>query len=272
MTFSGFDVSAIQGKINFPAIKAAGASFIIQRCGIGNDSIDKNYAANINAAKSAGLLTACYHFVYPLPADPTKPLRDPIKQAQYHFNASLGEITFCDLEWPLPKDWAQWGCSASQIKTWAESYLAEYEKLSGRKPMIYTYPDFCTNVKFSSNFAQYGLWVASYENSPMIPAPWTNYVLWQKGQGPLPGTGVNTDIDECPDLSIFKIASPTPPVDVYSPPVPAPTPVDIYNTPSVPTPPPAPPIVPPAQPTPANSIWQVKVFIYLWNLLKSKLG
>jgi GH25 family lysozyme M1 (1,4-beta-N-acetylmuramidase) len=285
MPFNGFDISAIQGVPNWTAIKSSGATFVVLRCGIGNDSIDKNYAHNVAAAKSAGLSTACYHFVYPLPPATGKPSRDPVAQAQYHFNASLGEVMVCDLEWPLPKDWATWGCSASQIKTWAQAYLTEYERLSGRKPMIYTYPDFCANVKFTSDFTQYPLWIASYESTPAIPAPWTNYVLWQKGQGPLPGTGVNTDLDECPDLSIFSTAAPsvinTPPVDIYN----APPPVDIYSTPAPTSPIPVPPPAQPTAPTTGTKVLdtvktiltaptqaEVSAFTSIFNFIKNKFG
>ena len=235
----GIDVSIIQGTIDWQAVANSGVKFCVIRCGVGNDGIDSNYAKNVSGAKAAGIKVACYHFVYPLPSDPTKPLRDPKAQAQYHFNASLGELACCDWEWPEPKDWAKWGCSAAQINQWTLDYLAEYERLSGKKMIVYTYPDFAKNVQPDPQFANYQLWIASYQASPAIPHPWTDFVLWQSGQGKLPN-GVPVDLDQAKDLSLWDT-----PVVVAPPPEPnpAPTPVVVPPAPQ-PIPTPTPIIVP----------------------------
>lgn len=241
----GIDISTIQGAVNFAAVAATGVQFIICRCGVGNDGIDGNYAKNIAAAKAAGLKTACYHFIYPLPADPTKPLRDPVAQAQYHFKASLGEIACCDLEWPEPKDWAKWGVTAEFINKWALAYLSEYERLSGRKMVVYTYNDFAKNVKLDLKFAEYPLWIASYTNPPTVPPPWADWVLCQTGIGKLPN-GVPVDTDVAKDLSLWDVPAATS----------APPPASEVTPSVVVSPPVAPPPVP-VTPVNSKSIWQV---------------
>jgi len=275
----GIDVSIIQGNIDWQAVVASGIQFCIMRCGVGNGGIDSNYAKNVAGAKAAGIKVACYHFIYPLPTIPSQPLRDPIKQAQYHFNASLGELTCVDCEWPAPQDWSKWGCNSAQLNQWMLTYLQEYERLSGRKPLIYTYPNWADNVGFQAAFSQYPLWIASYQANPDIPHPWSDWVLWQNtgGGGHLPTTGAPVDTDLAKDLSLWDTtAAPTnepipdhqPDPPINSNPVPAPI-----------TPPPAvtptsPPVimVPPTTNTVSKDFNIVMgLFRALLNLFKEEL-
>jgi len=247
----GVDISIIQGAVDFAALAASGVQFVVIRCGVGNGGIDRLYTQNVVKAKAAGLKVAAYHFIYPLPPLASQPLRDPVKQAQYHYNAAGGEIACIDCEWPEPQDWGKWGCSAGQLNQWMLTYLQEYERLSGHKPLIYTYPNWAANVGFAQQFAQYPLWIASYAANPAIPHPWRDWVLWQNtgGGGHLPTTGVPVDTDLAKDLSLWDTVvspinepipdhQPDPPIDPN--PAPAPTPVP------VPVPVPVPPPVQPA--------------------------
>jgi lysozyme len=247
MTIRGLDISVIQGTVDFQAVAASGIQFIVARCGIGNSGIDVDYTKNITAAKASGLQVACYHFVYPLPTTAAQPLRDPVKQAQYHFSAAQGVLACMDFEWPVQTDWAKWGCSAQQISDWGLTYLAEYSRLDGRTTLIYTYPNFAQTVNLAAapTYASYPLWIASYQATPYIPAPWNSWTLWQTsgGGGKLPN-GAPVDTDVAQDLSLWLPPIPTvvtPPPPVIAPPAPVSVP---------PTPPPAPP---PANPSPIDN-------------------
>lgn len=249
----GLDISIIQGTVDFNAVAASGIQFIIARCGVGNSSIDSDYASNIVKAKAAGLYTLAYHFVYPLPTIASQPLRDPIKQAQYHFNAVQGVRGCCDLEWPTSDLWQKWGCSAQQINDWGLAYLAEYSRLDGRPMIVYTYPNFSQTVNLSAEYGQYPLWIASYEPTPEIPAPWTNvgWTLWQTtgGGGHLPN-GAPVDTDVCRDLSLWGGAVVQP--DPFPPPV------------LIPVPPPAPLPAPPVQVASTNPFAGIIAAIMSW--------
>jgi lysozyme len=238
MTVRGVDISVIQGTVDFNALAASGVQFVVIRCGVGNGGIDIDYTTNVAKATAAGLKVMAYHFVYPLPTTTAQPLRDPVKQAQYHFNAAQGQLAACDLEWPTQADWAKWGCTASQINQWALTYLAEYSRLSGQPMIVYTYPNFAQTVGLTSDFAQYPLWIASYEPTPAIPHPWTDWVLWQTtgGGGHLPN-GAPVDTDLAKDLSPW--GAPAVPV---AQPQPIPPPVLIPIPPPAPVPAPAPPV------------------------------
>ena len=247
----GIDVSIIQGSIDWNAVAASGIEFCIVRCGVGNSGIDSNYSKNVAAAQTAGLKVAAYHFVYPLPPQAGNPSRSPVAQAQMHAKAAGSvSVICCDLEWPTEIDWAKWGCSASQIGEWTLEYLQAYENLTGIKPLVYTYPDFARQVNLPASVGDYPLWIASYEPTPTIPAPWTNWEIWQDtgGGGKLPN-GEPVDTDKVRDLSLWQIAAPIAPVPlapVYIPPsLPDPTPVPVPQSPV------------PAAPAPSSNIFSI---------------
>lgn len=239
----GIDISVIQGVIDFVAVKNSGYSFVICRCGVGNSGIDSNYSHNIASAKVAGLQVAAYHFVFPLPTTPAQPLRDPVKQAQYHFNAAQGALACIDCEWPASQDFSKWNVTPDTIKTWLLAYLTEYQRLdNGRVPVIYTYPYWAEAVNLDSRFTQYPLWIASYATStPAIPSAWSSvgWTLWQNSGGSekLPN-GVPVDTDVAKDLSLWNVASVADPL----------SPVEVAPMPAV-------AVVTPVAPVASTSVW-----------------
>jgi lysozyme len=207
----GIDVSSVQSNVPWQAVAAQGMKFAIMKCCQGNDGVDPFYKTNMTGAKAAGLYVGSYNFVYPLPPQASQPGRDPVKQAQMHFSvADNTNPVFCDLEWPAPgPDWSKWGVSASQICDWTLAYLAEYTQLSGKKPILYSYPYFLNAINPPSDFAQYPLWIASYVPTPVIPKPFTDWVCWQTtgGGGKLPN-GAPVDTDVVKDFSLWGVSTP----------------------------------------------------------------
>src|SRR5580698_10267130 len=203
----GIDISSLQGTIDFAAVAATGVQFVICRCGVGNNGKDSMYGQNMANAQAAGLQVAAYNFIFPLPTIPSEPLRDPVKQAKLHAGWTGNvSVVCCDLEWPATQDWAKWGCSAAQIVEWTLTYLQAYEAATGVRPIVYTYPYIAQSINLPASFAQtYKLWIASYEASPAIPAPWTDWVIWQNSGGTttkLPN-GSPVDTDFVKDLSLW---------------------------------------------------------------------
>jgi lysozyme len=239
---NGVDVSELQGIVNWQALKNSGIVFGIAKCYQGNDGIDSKYYSNIAGMQAAGIYSLAYHFVYPLPTDPTHPHRDPISQAQLHFAAAKGVRACCDLEWPTQADWKLWNIDAAFICQWVLAYLAEYSRLDGRPMIVYSYPDFIRLLNPPVEFAQYPYWAASYEPTPDIPAPFQDWVLWQNSGGTdyhLPN-GAPCDTDMAKDLSLWSVPS-VPIVATQSPSEQPPVPaiIPIVSEP-IPTPTPAP--------------------------------
>jgi GH25 family lysozyme M1 (1,4-beta-N-acetylmuramidase) len=84
-------------------------------------------------------------------------------------------------------------------------YLQAYTGLAGKQPLVYTYPYWAAAVNFSKDIAACDLWIASYEPQPQIPAPWTDWVLWQNSGGGayhLP-SGSPCDTNYAKDLSLW---------------------------------------------------------------------
>lgn len=203
----GIDCSVAQGgNINWQSVKASGVEFVIVKCYEGNSGLDPTFISNIAGAKAAGLYTACYNVVYPLPTSSTHPNRDPIDQANLHYNASEGEILCVDCEFPAPQDWSTWGINASFINQWLMAYMTELSKLSApRSPIIYSYPVWVSAVGFDSSLASYPYWAASYQTStPLIPAPFNDWLIWQYGQGKL-YNGAPVDQNYVRDLSLWNV-------------------------------------------------------------------
>jgi len=260
----GCDVSVIQGNIDWVSLFAANYRFAIIRCGVGNGGKDKNYDVNVAGAKAAGLKVMAYNFLYPLPVIPSQPTRDPKVQAKMHADWTNGELCSIDLEWPVPQQFSHWNCNPQQIIDWTTTYLETYETLTGIRPLIYSYPSFLQTVKFPTEFGQkYKLWIASYTTTPVIPAPWTDWIMWQSSGGShkLPD-GVAVDIDYVKDLDLWDFV---PAVSISVPP-PLPVAAQPVILPPQPTSPPAViatqvqsplPVINTAQPS--NSIWQTLV-------------
>ncbi len=238
MTVKGVDISEVQQNVDFNWLVNQGIQFVIVKCYTGNDGKDPFYEKNVAAAKAAGLKVGIYHFIYPLPTDPAHPGRDAISQARAHYQAAGDQqVVCCDLEWPEPQDWAKWKCTGAQITQWTLDYLAEYERISGVRPIIYTYYFYGKYLNLPTVFNQYKLWDANFSHPPMIPPPWTDWAMQQEGGGTTGVTmrlpnGIPVDTDLAKDLSLWDQASsapavavvPVPPVEVLAPtPVPVPT-------------------------------------------------
>jgi GH25 family lysozyme M1 (1,4-beta-N-acetylmuramidase) len=213
----GLDLSSVQGRVDWPSIKAAGYSFALLKCSTGNDTgVDSQFAANVAGARAVGIPVGPYHFAYPLQQDALHPGRDPVTQARLAFTkcgglgSNDGEINpVVDAEWPAPQDWVQWGCTDAQIRAWLIAYLEEASQLWGCAPIVYTYPYWWSKVSGSleSKFAAYSLWMADYAkfqtsvppdgSSPIVPSPWNDWTIWQHsgGQMHLPnGTPCDMDV------------------------------------------------------------------------------
>lgn len=229
--YKGYDLSSVQGKLtleHYQQMVMNGISFIIVKSCTGNDGVDPYFTRNIALAQQAGLKVACYNFIYPLNDDGIHKGRDPISQAQMHFKACQNQpLVFVDAEWPPPEQFSKWGVSPQSITNWLRLYLKEYERLSGRKPLIYTYPYWAAAVNLPQEFAEYSLWIASYEKTPRIPKPWADWVIWQNtgGGGKLPN-GAPVDTNLAKDLSLWDIyysapaytQPPQQPANAYVPP------------------------------------------------------
>lgn len=229
----GIDVSRWQDnnstaqQMNFTKAVAMGAKFVFikssQRLWT-----DEDILYNWKTAKRAGLLRGAYHF---LDWDVS-----PKAQAQYAWSIIKDDPG----ELPPVIDFEYWNPPPTNAYDLLWQYVVEMERLSRKKPIIYTGAFFWdVHGSDAAVWKNYPLWIASYstqeymENNMARLTPWDRWTFWQytsKGDG-LAFGAESLDLDmnwfngSLNDLLVFSgseiIPEPTqpepPPIDVILP-------------------------------------------------------
>ncbi len=218
----GIDVWHGYGPIDWAQAKAAGVRFAYAKCTQGNDDDlrtlenegkDPRFDEYVAGAKAAGIPVGAYLFGYPLPEGGAAG-RTPEEQAQRFFADSKalgkapGELPpALDLEWPARWDkrkidangnlidqWQRWKVDAEFIARWGLAALAEIERLWGRIPVLYTYPDFWLRLGTWGRLPEwrrYLLWIATHTRGgmqntlpvagerPLVVPSFNDWTIWQ---------------------------------------------------------------------------------------------
>jgi len=236
----GMDISYYQhpgnAAINFKKMYAAGIRFVIIKGGDSNDPYDaqavKYMVPDRLAAQAANMYTSFYYYAYlPNASDKATVIRDAKAQAQKVIwrIASLGGYGKRDLPVALDLEnncilFSAGGCARyatmANVTLWAQTWLDTVAAATGRKPFVYSYPQFLeTAMARSVALRQYPLWLAHYSINPAITTAhpnsktvgcyadsWTNqdcttqWQIWQytscgiAGKYGVPGTRVDLNV------------------------------------------------------------------------------
>jgi GH25 family lysozyme M1 (1,4-beta-N-acetylmuramidase) len=187
----GSDISRWQHPndkpIDFKKKFDAGMRFVLIKGSDSTEAADlltmKWLVGDRNAAQAAGLYTGMYHFAYmPDSTDLAYIQRDAKAQAQKVIwrLASLGGYNEMDL--PVALDLENncvrknksGNCTKylgrTLVTAWAETWLQTVEEKTGRKPFLYSYPNFLeSSMVRSEKLRQYPLWLAQYGINPADP-------------------------------------------------------------------------------------------------------
>jgi GH25 family lysozyme M1 (1,4-beta-N-acetylmuramidase) len=208
----GIDVSSLQhprnAVINWPDVAAAGNTFTAIKVSEATYYVNPYFAPDAVQAARAGLFVMPYAFANPFPAKDNGSAREQADMAAGLLGSAAVPASqllplALDIE-PDPYAARQhtnrcYGLSQTAMVTWIRQFLAEAQRETGKKPVIYTIADWwqaCTGN--SAAFGRYPLWIASYGMSnPALPAGWRNYAFWQHAsRGAVPGiTGTANDQD-----------------------------------------------------------------------------
>lgn len=173
----GIDVSHWQGNIDWKAVAADGISFAFVKATQGTSYVDPEFTKNIKGAKAAGVLVGAYHYI-------TAASASAAKQEAHNFATafnSAGGKEFFDLPPVMDYEENKHGLSMAGITTVARTFLMEVERLTGVKPILYTYQSFIKNF---SGLSDYPLWMARYSlNQPEDAQGWTRWLFWQYSDG-----------------------------------------------------------------------------------------
>ncbi len=188
----GIDVSAYQGNVDWGSIKAAGISFAFAKASEGTGFTDPTFQQNWAGMQAAGVIRGAYLFFHPR--------FDPVEQAQLFARCvSLGPN---DLPPALDVEVDdRMGPAAIVLNT--QRCLVELERLTSRKPIIYTGGWFWTPLlrQFGSVpgwVANYDVWIADYSGGgqPVMPLGFNNWRFWQySAKGRFAGIGGDIDVD-----------------------------------------------------------------------------
>ncbi|MEK4512260.1 glycoside hydrolase family 25 protein [Paenibacillus sp. FSL K6-2524] len=174
----GIDVSHWQGAIDWQQVATSGISFVFIKAT--QNSMDKRFLDNVKRAKAAGLLIGAYHYM-----DDSVTTVDQAKAAaQLFFTAiqEVGGVKVFDLPPVMDYESNKSNLNKATITMVAKSFLDEIYRLTGVKPMVYTYPSFISNF---SGLNHYPLWIARYSATqvPADAAGWTRWTVWQYSDG-----------------------------------------------------------------------------------------
>jgi lysozyme len=148
--------------INWKAVAKAGKDFAIVKATEGTTYVNPYFAgpyANDYAdAAAAGLVHGSYHF-----ARPTLPIASSAKAQAALFAQTVGPVTTAATLPPALDLEVTGGLRPGQLVTWAQDFLLDMRTITGRTPMLYTYPYFWEHdLGDPTALARYPLWMANF--------------------------------------------------------------------------------------------------------------
>jgi GH25 family lysozyme M1 (1,4-beta-N-acetylmuramidase) len=186
---TGPDVSRWQhpsgAGIDWSAVRGSGHDFTFIKATEGASYTNAYFSADWSAAGRAGLYRGAYHFARPSTGSAAA-------QARY-FAATIGDQSRPQTLPPTLDLEESGGLSPAALVSWTRTFLTTVQQLTGRTPIIYTYPYFWrTAMGGTTAFTTYPLWIASYSSAPPTLG-WPKWTFWQyTASGTVrgvPGTG-----------------------------------------------------------------------------------
>jgi GH25 family lysozyme M1 (1,4-beta-N-acetylmuramidase) len=199
----GIDVASHQhpndAAINWSQVAGAGNRFVGVKAAEGNYYANPFLAGDQNGARAAGMYAFAYHFAIPNVSGGAAQADYFLDRAGYAPDGkTLNPVL--DIEWnPYVDDDhtnSCYGQTPAQLVAWIRTFVDEVKRRTGVPAIIYTAAGWwqsCTGG--SAAFAGNPLWVASIAAAPALPAGWSNWTLWQYGQGTVPGIGAAADLN-----------------------------------------------------------------------------
>ncbi|WP_028478341.1 glycoside hydrolase family 25 protein [Nocardia sp. CNY236] len=191
---SGPDVSSWQHTdsrlIDWFAVKRAGYDFAMVKATEGLSYINPYFIPDSVLMRAAGLARGTYHYARPdLPPEPQAALYAAVVLGQ---NGPLDLPPVLDLE-------TTGGLGPDALIDWTRRYLTTVRALTGRVPIIYTYPAFWRSAMAdTTEFSDHPLWIADYRDNPHpeVPGGWAAWTFWQTtDSGRIPGIAGPTDLN-----------------------------------------------------------------------------
>ena len=165
------DISHHNGNVNLQLAKAAGIIGVIHKATQGTGGVDPMYQTNRTQALNAGLMWGAYHFGTG---------GNGAAQAQ-HFLQVVGNTD----NTLLVLDFESNPGGSSMALADARAFVTEVQQATGRFPGFYSgsyIKQLLGNGK-DSVLAQCWLWLPQYGPTPVVPANWATWTMWQYTDG-----------------------------------------------------------------------------------------
>jgi lysozyme len=190
----GHDVSSHQKNVDWRSAKAKGARFVYVKATESTTYRNPYFDRQFNDSRAAGLVRGAYHFALPD--------RSSGRAQAAHFVRNGGDWTAdgwtlppaLDIEYnPYDKKHKCYGLTKTGMVGWIKAFSDEVERLTGRRPVIYTTAHRWSTCTGDSGVlaAGHALWIARYDTSGRgtLPAGWSSWTFWQhdNGSGTFPG-------------------------------------------------------------------------------------
>jgi lysozyme len=165
------DLSHYNGVVDLAQASQAGIRGLIQKATQGVTFVDPTFQTNFAQASDAGLLLGAYHFGT---GD------DGVAQAEHFLNTVQP-----DAKTLLVLDFENNPTGPSMNLEEARAFVTHVQQATGRWPGFYSghYIKDLLGSSLDSILANCWFWLAQYGPTPVIPANWKNWTMWQYTDG-----------------------------------------------------------------------------------------
>ena len=179
----GIDVSKYQGDIDWQAVKADGVEYAFVRLGLrgygsGKLVLDENFAANMQGASEAGIMTGAYFFTQAI----------SVEEAQEEAAFVIENLAEYDVPYPvvfdvemIVGDDGRANKLTMQERTDITIAFCEAVKAAGYTPMIYGNIKCFTKLLDMTRLEDYEKWYAYYDTSMYFPYEVSVWQYTEKG-------------------------------------------------------------------------------------------
>jgi GH25 family lysozyme M1 (1,4-beta-N-acetylmuramidase) len=185
--------------IDWHAVASWGVDFAYIKATEGDTYVNPYFGEDWRGAGEAGLLRGAYHY-----ARPRLPLWTATQDAQ-RFLMTTGPFAGPNDLPPVLDLEDSGGLSRDDVVAWADEWMAEITRQTGRWPMLYSAAWFLDGaVGGAAELADHPMWVAEYNDlgyPQWLPTGWSNWTVWQfTSSATIPGIPAPVDLNAACDL------------------------------------------------------------------------
>lgn len=191
---AGPDGACATPGIDWSKVRTTSRGFVViraTRTSGGRTEADACYARNYAGAAGRGIYRGAYHYAIPSSA------RGSAARDARTFVSVTGRLQNAGDLPPVLDLETSGGLNPTQLASWTRTWLTTVRALTGRQPMIYTYPSFWRSAMADSHaFHAYPLWIAHWARTPSVPGGWPTYAIHQySASGRVSGISGDVDLD-----------------------------------------------------------------------------